>query len=648
MSTPTKTISGMTAVPIKSKFTCAVIGDSLVWGQGLKPEEKFCYLAAKELAQRAEQTFSPPEMRARSGAKIAVPPALGSGLHFAFTQVFPELFGGVGETDIFIAGNDRAADNLEHEIPAPFPLIPTQLEMLGKGPRRDIDVLFINGGANDVEFETVLHPDGPDLLHIHADLRHRVYYPLRDLLVKARRKCPNALIVVPGYFPLMTMTGTHRGPVARFIDWHMKIRAKHRPTVLTSAAVAFLGQLLSTGSPWAGLVRASTTLLISEHLVKDGIESFFGEEIRGLNDLAEAMRMRAAITSQLLQFWMARAVAEARQIDDVRGPGILFVNPRFDDVNAIFGSNSFVYGDYDPPKDPVADERMAADPRAPFVNSLKELLRLLEMTAVVSFIPPSTYFYENAEKIRQELRSLGGPATLVALLADDNVMFDQEERAQLIGLLKAELLRLKFVRIASFIHPNERGSKRYADRIIADVRTYQYEYRKDSNFDSMVTGLGRMIGEPLPTPAETLRAFGLDPNAPRGENMQLIYPDIVTVVVYDVKPPKGERWATMHVKNFKTDAPKSVTLTMLRQPNNNTTVLTGDAGGLFFLGAYTRCWIDVSVWVEGRHRVEMFVNGHRVLDTEVVTTGRGNLQLPYPAAIPGRPDPPPIDPDLVT
>jgi hypothetical protein len=87
---------------------------------------------------------------------------------------------------------------------------------------------------------------------------------------------------------------------------------------------------------------------------------------------------------------------------------------------------------------------------------------------------------------------------------------------------------------------------------------------------------------------------------------------------------------------------------MLRQPNEDTTVLTGDAGGRFHLGYYKKCWIEDSGWVVGRHRVQMFVNGRRVLDTEVTTAAGSNLVLPYPAPIPGRPDPPPVDPDLVT
>lgn len=628
MSTP---ISVTPSGPIKNKLICAAVGDSLMWGQGLRLEHRFCYLAAQKLAERAGKIFTPPDIRARSGAQIALAsadPQAQRGVRHDFTQTYPELFERVTDAKKFLAGNDRAADELYHDIPATFPLIPTQLEMLGEGPRPDIELLFLNGGANDVDFKQVLVPEGPDLLHIHSALRHRIYYPLRDLLVKARQKCPNALIVVPGYYPMMTTTGTNDDSLIGFIRWFGDAQAKLRPV-----------KMLGWAGAAAGMFAVPAGALVFMHEVSERIE-----------DIANQMRRRAEITFPLSQFWMARAVAEARQMKDVRGPGMVFVNPRFDDVNSIFGSNSFVYGDYNPAKDPLADDRMRRDPRGRFESLLKSLLSSLKV--------PAAFVSADARKTRQvllgelpnafqDIVKLKGPVALVEALSDNEVLESKPKTEELVELLKAELMRLKVLHIASMMHPNAEGAKRYANRIVEDVRTYQYQDSK-SNFDSMVTGLGRIIGEPLPTPEETLRAYGLDPDAPRGENMQLIYPDIITIIVHGVRPPKGERGATLHVQNFKSDAVKSVQLTMLRSPNGDSTLLTGDAGGRFFLGAYTRCWVDISVWIEGRHRVEMFVNGRRVLDTEVLTTARGNLQLPYPAPIPGRPAPPPIDPDLVT
>jgi hypothetical protein len=307
MSTSPKTISGIPPVPIKSKLVCAAVGDSLMWGQGLELEQKFCYLAAKRLAERAKKTFSPPDIRARSGAQIAISadPQTARGLRRAFTQVFPELFDGVKGTKIFVAGDDRAADELEHEIPAPFPLIPTQLEMLGEGPRPDIDLLFLNGGANDVDFVKVLDPNGPDLLNIHSALRHRVYYPLRDLLVKTRQKCPNALIVVPSYFPMMSMTGTDRGTVTDFIDWMNGMRAKYLPIGVAVSAAA---------STVTTLFTLPAGILLTNHLIENGIViDLFKTNKDGLNDIAEKMRWRAEITFHLDGACRGRGAADERR-----------------------------------------------------------------------------------------------------------------------------------------------------------------------------------------------------------------------------------------------------------------------------------------------------------------------------------------------
>ena len=122
--------SGLGNFPDFNKLTSAAVGDSLMWGQGLEAEQKFCYLAAKRLAEHTKKSFSPPDIRARSGAQIATRsggPEVARASREAFTQLFPELFNSVGETKRFIAGNDRAADNLYHDIPSTFPLIPTQL-----------------------------------------------------------------------------------------------------------------------------------------------------------------------------------------------------------------------------------------------------------------------------------------------------------------------------------------------------------------------------------------------------------------------------------------------------------------------------------------------------------------------------------------
>ena len=279
---------------------------------------------------------------------------------------------------------------------------------------------------------------------------------------------------------------------------------------------------------------------------------------------------------------------------------------------------------------------------------MQELHRLLRLNRLPT-TPETTksIYLETAKKFQQFLaKELRGPLDLVVALNDESALLTQPKRERVFQLLSDELFRLRFVRMSSVMHPNARGAQRYAERIVDDVLKYQYE-ESHSSYEALVNSLAESIGAPLPTPEEALRAFGLDPNAPRGEIMQMIRPDIVTITIQGAKPPEDQTDASLMLPYISgASTVKAADLTVVHSPGDQTTILTGSCR--YNLGYYKECWIKDSKWASGRHKVRLYVNGQRVLDTEVMTWSGKDLVLPYPAPIPGRPDPSPIDRDPVT
>ena len=64
----------------------------------------------------------------------------------------------------------------------------------------DVQLVFLNGGINDVEFEEVLNPEGPSLAAVNRAIDRVFGDSLARVLAAAREVFPNAVILVPGYF----------------------------------------------------------------------------------------------------------------------------------------------------------------------------------------------------------------------------------------------------------------------------------------------------------------------------------------------------------------------------------------------------------------------------------------------------------------
>jgi WD40 repeat protein len=162
-------------------FNMVVIGDSIAWGTGLNKNEKYSYLVAKWLA---EQLGRPVKVKilAHTGATIE-------------------------------SINPNPDDPISYPIyhPELASATPTLIEQADKLPD-DTDFILVSGGSNDVGLDNVLKLDYKELLGFinligygasvddirkkAEDIRPSMY----NLLFKLLSTCPNARIVVTGYY----------------------------------------------------------------------------------------------------------------------------------------------------------------------------------------------------------------------------------------------------------------------------------------------------------------------------------------------------------------------------------------------------------------------------------------------------------------
>jgi lysophospholipase L1-like esterase len=156
---------------VADPFRIVAIGDSIIWGQGLLDQQKLTTLVRQALssAHPGEVTL---ESRAHSGAVIGANGATGS------------------EED--------------GEVPAARLSIIEQCDSYTNSPET-VDLLLMNGGANDVGFATILNP-----LALIPSLNARVVHACHDgmlvLLKKVSAKFSKATcrILVLGYYPILS------------------------------------------------------------------------------------------------------------------------------------------------------------------------------------------------------------------------------------------------------------------------------------------------------------------------------------------------------------------------------------------------------------------------------------------------------------
>ena len=157
-------------VPRARPFTMAVIGDSIMWGQGLADSQKFWHQTRDWLAHELRVPVTH-HFLAHSGARI---------------QPYPYL---------------DAQAPMYGEIPSPAPSVVKQAQLVPNPA--DVDFVLLDGGANDVGLMNALSPDvGPDW--IATNMQAKCGERMKALLCWLVGHFPNAQFAVTGYYPLVS------------------------------------------------------------------------------------------------------------------------------------------------------------------------------------------------------------------------------------------------------------------------------------------------------------------------------------------------------------------------------------------------------------------------------------------------------------
>lgn len=168
-------------------FELLVVGDSLIWGQGLEEKDKFYSLTKDWLETEA---FGRPRR-----VNLKVKAHSGSTLKFQPNDAEAHKKAGRLETHPY-----------EPEVNVGFPSTWKQIEVAadeyasaGNGMA---DMVMLTGGITDITVAKVLDPFGKDEW-LYGEIRKYCRDQMFDVLEHTSQKFPNALIAVVGYFPMI-------------------------------------------------------------------------------------------------------------------------------------------------------------------------------------------------------------------------------------------------------------------------------------------------------------------------------------------------------------------------------------------------------------------------------------------------------------
>jgi lysophospholipase L1-like esterase len=160
--------------PDARPFNMLVLGDSIMWGEGLKSDHKAWYQMKVWLAQRTGRPINE-RIEAHSGAVI----------------------------ELENADETRAA--ADGEVNVAVPTLNQQLEAAVRhyANGRQVDLVVVTGCANDVDVKNVLNA-GNSTEEIRLLTEAKCGPPVRNLLRRITRSFPTAYVIVAGYYPFVT------------------------------------------------------------------------------------------------------------------------------------------------------------------------------------------------------------------------------------------------------------------------------------------------------------------------------------------------------------------------------------------------------------------------------------------------------------
>jgi lysophospholipase L1-like esterase len=178
-----------------------VLGDSVMWGQGLTDEHKFSYLVRQWICEQRNNGSCPDKedvqihVEAHSGAVIAQ----------------PEKDNRKKEEDRFT--RNVAPVRYPGEVNNEYPTVWGQVDLARRYyadnsiALEEVDLILVNGGINDMGAPRILAPKLLGFLagNINQFAKKYCEDDMKLLLDKVANTFPKARIVVPGYFPLVSV-----------------------------------------------------------------------------------------------------------------------------------------------------------------------------------------------------------------------------------------------------------------------------------------------------------------------------------------------------------------------------------------------------------------------------------------------------------
>jgi hypothetical protein len=355
----------------------------------------------------------------RSGAQIRARAAQRT----QFLDTFPSLFHGGRQRRRFLAGTDESfATGLYGEIPASFPTVRGQVDLVSDALGKTIDIALVDGGINDISPEDIINPAvsaGEFIERWDGQIRAVGHDDVLELIGRVRRKCPGAVIMYFGFFAPLSYSSSPN-----------QIRA------------------------------------VFKHELDDDI-GWWLNEMFGFQDvnaaILEAMT-RAVWMQGRWQYWTRQAVVDANRTAAVRGPGVLFVPSGFTPENSAFAESPFLHEDYiHPTTDPAQPERQKRCPRIGQLEAMQQMYDLATTGAGGFGLPP------NKDDVQRLHEAIDGPLRLKQAMQDYRAD-GHDNLVRMLAFLADEIGRIQRALVASVSHPNAAGAKSYADMAIARLK----------------------------------------------------------------------------------------------------------------------------------------------------------------------------------
>lgn len=433
-----------------SNMKFVAFGDSVMWGQGLLRDDKFCYKAAKEIARLNGCAFDPERdliLRAHSGAKIDDTKVKKEQWMRQHGYAFPNK----SAWDNFL-NHGKGFTGIYGEIGETFPTILDQVNNFDDWSQRDVDVVFLTGGGNDVNFDNILNPDSDSYAEDNILIIKTLKHKMRRLIELTRSKFPNSLIIYTGYYPLFSRNSA-RSKIKSFFEW-------------------FATEYESAG---------------------DKGDYLWNSMLVGLNRWLKLKGNPIVARQRIYNAFFMSAYIARNVIDGYNDANLIYSEPTFNVNNSLWAPEIKPYKGY------RSIEAMHGGYKHGQVKDKAFAKRMQEAEKIHKTLKDNQY---NARAAAQEVMDLSKRSSelAAAIAGERNAQRKRQletERAEVLKLLQDRVNALnsedikygkstfyaasKFrkriqygkVRWVSFLHPNERGAKLFYEDIIRKYKLWQ-------------------------------------------------------------------------------------------------------------------------------------------------------------------------------